>query len=64
MVAPVAGLRHGGAAELAAEYHQGVVQHAPLLQVVDQRGGGLVYFLSLEQRPVLDGRVMVPVTVG
>ena len=40
---PVA-LGHRRAAELAAPDDQRVVEHAALLQVLDQRGGGLVDF--------------------
>ena len=42
---------------------QRVVEHAALLQVVDQRGRGLVDFLGLHRDVVLDVAVVVPVAV-
>ena len=35
-------LHHGRAAEFAAPDHQRIVQHAALLQILDQRRAGLI----------------------
>jgi len=35
--------------ELAAEHHQGVVEQAALLQILQQRGGGLVDVPALKR---------------
>ena len=62
MVAAVA-LGHRRPAELAAPDHQRLVEHAALLQVLDQRGRALI---DLRGRPLdvlLDAAVMVPVAV-
>ena len=37
-------LREGGAAELGREQDECVLQHAPLPQILEQRGDGLIDF--------------------
>ena len=62
VVAAVA-LGHRRAAEFAAPDHQRVVEHAALLEVLDQRGRGLVDLLGHAGDLVFDAAVMVPVAV-
>ena len=54
VVATVAPLRHGGSSELASKYHQRILQHVALFQVLDQRGGGPVRFLRFDDDVGLD----------
>ena len=62
VVAAVA-LGHGGAPELAAPDDERVVEHAALLQVLNQGGGGLVHLARLHHDVALDAAVVVPVAV-
>ena len=52
-----------GAAEFAAPDDQRVVEHAALLQVLDQRGRGLVGVAALRRQLARDAFVMVPAHV-
>ena len=63
MVAAAAPLRHRRPPEFAAPDDQRVVQHAALLEVRDQRRGGLVHFFGLEHQVVPDITVMIPVAM-
>ena len=68
MIAPVVGGRQFslaviGAAELAPPEHQGVVEHAALLQVRDQGRAGLVGFAALLADAAGQTTVMVPAGV-
>src|SRR5271169_4470549 len=68
MVAPVIvlgefALRIAGAAEFAAPDDEGVVEHAALLEVLDERGAGLVRFPRLDLYPGGQVIVLVPALV-
>src|SRR2546426_2602197 len=40
-------LRIAGAPEFAAPNHQGIIEHATLLEIFDERGAGLISFAGL-----------------
>src|SRR5207249_3182680 len=63
MIAAVAALRHGRPAEFPAPDQQRVLEHSALLQVADQRGGRLVYFLRLDRDVRLYAAVVVPIAM-
>src|SRR5579859_8113762 len=63
MVATVAALRHRCASELAAPNNQGVIKHAALFQVLDERGSGTVDLFGLERDPLLQAAVMIPIAM-
>src|SRR5579885_2915164 len=56
-------LRHGGPPELAAPDHQRVLQHAPLLQIGDQRRRRPVRFLRFYGDVGLHSAVVIPVAM-
>jgi len=53
-------LRITGASEFAAPDHQGIVEHAALLEVLDQRGAGLVGLAGLDSDAGRQTAVLVP----
>ena len=63
MVAAVAALAHGGAAEFAGPDDESVVEHAALFQVGDQRHAGAIDFLGFVADAFLDAAVVVPIFV-
>lgn len=56
-------LAENGSAEFAAEDHQRIVQQSPLLEVFDQRSGGLVGVLALMFQLRGNVGVLVPADV-
>ena len=68
VVAPVIGvgqlaLAVDGAPELAAPDHQRIVEQPALLQVLNQRGGGLIHALGLQREVARQVVVLVPAAV-
>ena len=53
-------LNHGRAAKFASPYHQGIVQHASLLQILDQARTSLVDIAGRFWERVVNVRVMIP----
>ena len=54
---------HGGAAELAAPQHQGLLQQPPLFQILQQRRRRLVRIVAVLLQPLLEPVVEIPVGV-
>lgn len=68
MVAAMVVLRQGPlrvnrSAKFATTYHQCVVQHSSLLQVLDETGGGMVDVFALKAEQFGEVAVLVPTTV-
>src|ERR1051325_5785573 len=53
-------LRHGCPTELAAPDDERIVQHAALLEILDQRGGGTVALLRGNRHRLVYRAVMIP----
>ena len=62
VVAAIA-LSHGGSSEFSAPDNEGVVEHAPLLEVLNKGGGALVDPLGDSGDGVLDSAMVIPSTV-
>src|SRR5438105_11602042 len=62
MVAPIVAspLHHRGAAKFAAPDDEGVLQHAALLEVLDERGAGFVGVLAVLFEVADEVAVLVP----
>ncbi len=59
-VARLSDFYHGGAAELAAPDHERRVEQAPLFQVLEERGGGLVGDVAVFFEVAIQIGVLVP----
>ena len=56
-------LGHGGASEFSAPNYEGVVEHAPLFEVLNESGGALVHAFGDSCDGVLDATMVIPSTV-
>src|SRR5262245_6271064 len=63
MVVAAVRLCHGRASEFAAPDHKSLVEQASLLQILYERGRGLVHFLRLHHDVPFDSAMVVPVAV-
>ena len=60
MMIATTSLGHGGPTKLASKDDQRIVQHASLLQVIDQGGGCLINFFRCSRDTSFDIAVMIP----
>ena len=60
---PSVALSHGGASEFSAPDNERIVEHAPLLEVLDEGGGALVNPFGHSGDRVLDPAVVIPSAV-
>jgi hypothetical protein len=62
-IAGLSDLHHRRTAELAAPHHERRIQQAPLFEILDQRGGGLIGDVAVLLKVAIQIRVLVPTGV-